>query len=398
MVTSTTEYNDDIADATKYPNMPVVDKMISDSQVALTSRVTSLESGKIDKTVAGDANTVMVRGTGGTYVKGSGTDVSVSNTGAITVNHATAADSATTAASATKATQDGNGNTITSTYAPKTTAVTHTASTAVGSATKPVYIKSDGTTAAITSYEGNAATATKATKDGDGNTITTTYATKSELTSSAGNKIDKTIANDKDSLMARDGSGNYVKGTSSDISVATANGTTTVTVTHATAADSATTAASATKATQDGNGNTITSTYAPKTTAVTHTASTAVGSATKPVYIKSDGTTAAITSYEGNAATATKATKDGDGNTITTTYATKSELTSASGDKIDKTVAGDANAVMVRNASGTYVKGTGSDVSVSNGAVTVNHSIKSDFIPTSEPSGTQSGYAAIWVE
>ena len=48
MVTSTSGYNTDIADATKYPNMPVVNQMISDTQVGLTSRVTSLESGKVN--------------------------------------------------------------------------------------------------------------------------------------------------------------------------------------------------------------------------------------------------------------------------------------------------------------------------------------------------------------
>ena len=49
----------------------------------------------------------------------SGGDITVSSTGAVTVNSATKADSATTAASATKATQDASGNVITSTYATK---------------------------------------------------------------------------------------------------------------------------------------------------------------------------------------------------------------------------------------------------------------------------------------
>ena len=77
-----------------------------------------------------------------------------------------------------------------------------------------------------------------------------------------GNKIDKTVANDKDSIMVRDGSGNYVKGTSSDISVATSSGTTTVTVTHATSADSATTASSANSVAW-GNVTGKPSTFAP---------------------------------------------------------------------------------------------------------------------------------------
>ncbi len=53
----------------------------------------------------------------------SGGDISVATSGAVTVSHATKADtatSATSAASATKATQDASGNVITSTYATKT--------------------------------------------------------------------------------------------------------------------------------------------------------------------------------------------------------------------------------------------------------------------------------------
>lgn len=49
----------------------------------------------------------------------SGGDITVSSTGAVTVNSATRADSATTATNATKATQDASGNVITTTYATK---------------------------------------------------------------------------------------------------------------------------------------------------------------------------------------------------------------------------------------------------------------------------------------
>lgn len=56
-----------------------------------------------------------------------------------------------------------------------------TAGTAVGSAMVPVYVNASGVVAPITSYAGNAATATKATEDASGNVITTTYATKTEL-------------------------------------------------------------------------------------------------------------------------------------------------------------------------------------------------------------------------
>lgn len=50
-----------------------------------------------------------------------------------------------------------------------------------GSATVPVYIDAKGQAVPITSYSGNAATATKATQDAKGNVIDNTYATKSEL-------------------------------------------------------------------------------------------------------------------------------------------------------------------------------------------------------------------------
>ena len=66
----------------------------------------------------------------------SGGDITVATSGAVTVNSATKADSATTAASATKATQDASGNVITSTYATKTElSAKQNASTAVEVAT-----------------------------------------------------------------------------------------------------------------------------------------------------------------------------------------------------------------------------------------------------------------------
>ena len=80
------------------------------------------------------------------------------------------------------------------------------------------------------SLTGNASTATKATQDASGNVITSTYATKAEVTSGLGGKLGKTEK-----------------------------------AASATTADSATTATSATKATQDASGNVITTTYATKT-------------------------------------------------------------------------------------------------------------------------------------
>lgn len=142
----------------------------------------------------------------------SGGDITVATSGAVTVNSATKADSATTAASATKATQDASGNVITSTYATKTelnakqnasTAVeVATAGTAVGDSSHPVYVNASGVatkidkvaaaakadTATSATSATTATNATNATNDADGNEITETYATKSELTSGLSGK------------------------------------------------------------------------------------------------------------------------------------------------------------------------------------------------------------------
>ena len=72
-------------------------------------------------------------------------------------------------------------------------------------------------------------------------------------------------------------------------------------------------------------------------------------------------------------------------------------LTTDLGNKINTTVAGDANGVMVRNSSGVAMKATGSDISVANdGALTVNHATKANQIPSG--SQNSSTFASIWVE
>ena len=78
----------------------------------LTTRVTALETAdknSVTKVTGSDAKLTITKGDGST------SEVTIDN-----VNHATSADSATTAESATKATQDGNGNEISTTYATKT--------------------------------------------------------------------------------------------------------------------------------------------------------------------------------------------------------------------------------------------------------------------------------------
>nr|WP_302708608.1 ESPR domain-containing protein [uncultured Dialister sp.] len=81
----------------------------------LNTRVTALETAdknSVTEVTGGDAKLTITKGNGST------SEVIIDN-----VNHATNADSATTAGSATKATQDGNGNEISTTYATKKTLI-----------------------------------------------------------------------------------------------------------------------------------------------------------------------------------------------------------------------------------------------------------------------------------
>lgn len=127
------------------------------------------------------------------------------------------------------------------------------------------------------------ANATKATQDASGNVITSTYATKTELA----NKLDTSSA------FTKAQADNLYLGKSAK-------------------AVSASTADTATKATQDASGNVITSTYATKTE-VTTGLNEKLG--------KTEKATAAI-----SADSATKATQDAIGNVITVTYATRVEV------------------------------------------------------------------------
>ena len=202
------------------------------------------------------------------------------------------------------------------TRAPDSTAVkVATAGTAVGDATHPVYVNASGVATKIDKVAAaatadTATSATKATQDASGNVITTTYATKTELNAKA-DADDIPTVNDATLTIQKNGTAvatftansataatanitvptktsdltndsgfitaeelpdgyklpvatdNALGGVKSggDITVATSGA---VTVSHAAKADSATTAASATKATQDASGNVITTTYAAK--------------------------------------------------------------------------------------------------------------------------------------
>lgn len=222
------------------------------------------------------------------------------------------AGNATEAASADKADADGAGNNIQTTYATKA----EVGAKADQSALEDVV---DGTTPVAKASTADSATAaTKATQDGSGNVIATTYATKTEV----GAKADQS---DLDDVI--DGTTPVAKATSADTATSAGSATN---ADHATTADSATTAAtadSATKATQDGDGNVISTTYA-KSTDVQNTVQQ-LQNGTFVVGKAASATTADSATNATNATNAQKAMADAAGNTISATYATKSELAAA---------------------------------------------------------------------
>ena len=191
----------------------------------------------------------------------SGGDITVATSGAVTVNSATQADSATTAASATKATQDASGNVITSTYATKT----------------ELSAKQNASTAVEVATAGTAV----------GDSTHPVYVNASGVAT----KIDKVAAAAKADT--------------------------------ATSATTATTAASATKATQDASGNVITSTYATKTE---------VGSKLSSISGSTGGTGNVVTSVSasGSTVSATKGiTAEETKNKVTTVRAAASATDTA---------------------------------------------------------------------
>ena len=149
------------------------------------------------------------------------------------------ADTATSATSATKATQDGNGAVISSTYLKSATASSTYLTKSDAQAT---YLGKDAKAQSAT-FADSATTATsansalKATQDGDGNVISGTYLKNANAESTY-----LTKANASSTYLSKsDASSTYLGKTAK--------------------AASATTADSATKATQDGNGANIALTY-----------------------------------------------------------------------------------------------------------------------------------------
>ena len=350
-------------------------------------------------------------------VKSAG-DITVGTDGAVTVNSATKADSAT------KATQDASGNVITSTYATKselTSGLSGKQATlsvaqlnAVNSGITSTKVSTyDGYSAKITAAQSaasaaqtaangkvtanaaiTAGTATKITYDAKGLVTGGASLTASDIPTIPSTKVSglSTVATtgsyddlaDKPTIPSA-----YVlkAATSSALGGVKSGGNITV------GSDGAVTVNSATKASQDASGNVITSTYATKTelsakqnasTAVeVATAGTAVGDSTHPVYVNASGVATKIDKVAAaakadtatSATTATKATQDASGNVITSTYATKSQITA-----LDSTSTG----------TGAVVTG----VSQTDGKVTVTKG--NVEIPFGGRNATD--YVAIWVE
>ena len=149
-------------------------------------------------------------------------------------------------------------------------------------------------------YTGEANTAKKAAKDGDGNTITDTYATKTEL-----NGYVKTVNN-----VAPDMNGNV------NITVSGGGSSVIVDDTLSSTSTNAIQNKAVYNALLDKVGTDIYSGFA------------LIGAATTIAWRQGSQPVGSInaSSYSGNAASATKATQDGAGNVITETYAKKTDV------------------------------------------------------------------------
>ena len=316
----------------------------------------------------------------------SGGDITVATDGTVTVNSATNADKATTATNATnatKASQDASGNVITTTYATKTELSTGLADKAnvddlatvatsgsyndltnkptiptVDSAlsstsTNPVQNKVINT--ALAGKLSTSGTAAKATADANGNNIVNTYATKTELgtvesavetaQSSADAKVAKAQGStNANKVLITDGSGNVTIGTVSSAMI------TDGTITNADISSSAAIAQSkisgltnslnakantadlAAVATSGSYNDLTNKPTIPSAYTLPAATSSALGGVKSggDITVGTDGTVTVNSATNADKATtatsATKASQDASGNVITTTYATKTEL------------------------------------------------------------------------
>ena len=236
------------------------------------------------------------------------------------------------ASSATKASQDADGKTISSTYL-KLSGTTALAGNIVPSKTTTYNLGSETKTFAsiyasafVGNLAGNASTATKASQDGDGNVISSTYLKLSGTTALTGSIIPSTTNSVELGSSTKVYKNIYATKFTGDLE---GNAKTS---TSATTADSATSAVSAKN---DSDGNEIKSTYI-KLSGTTALAGNIVPSTNNTRNLGSSDkvfanvyATKFTGDLEGNAKTATtatsansatKATQDADGNVISSTY------------------------------------------------------------------------------
>ena len=157
-----------------------------------------------------------------------------------------------------------------------------------------------------------------------------------------------------------------------------------------------------------------------KSTAVTHTANTAAGDSTHPVYVNASGVATKIDKVAAaatadTAGSATKATQDASGNTITTTYATKSEVNAkqdalTAGNYITITKDATTGKTTIASTGPTYtlpaatsgalggVKSGGDITVATTGAVTVGHATNATNAKKICSGSTCTAFVDIWVE
>ena len=279
---------------------------------------------------------------------------------------------------------------IPSTYIQTTpTAVTHTQSTAAGSATQPVYVDADGVATAIThtieaSVPSTASFSTyvksdSVTKSGSGNVLTGFAATGNAITFTTGSvaTTESSVTHPTDGTYA--GTGSATKGVYVDsdgvvqpmtYSVQKDVPSDALFTDHITTATPSGTGNVVTDVTADASGAlTVTKgTVQDTATAVTHTASTAAGDQYTPVYVAANGAATALgyTIKKSVPADAlftdhiTTATDSGTGNVVTGVSAdANGALTVTKGSipvvrTVSGTIAANATTATV-NYSGTYL-------------------------------------------
>ena len=284
-----------------------------------------------------------------------------------------------------------------------------TAGTAVGDTSHPVYVNASGVATKIDKVAAaasadTATSATKATQDGNGANIANTYAKKTELptvnnatltiqkngatvdtftaNASANKTINITVPTQTSQLQNNSGyitsadlpdeyqlkaaTASELGGVKSggDITVATSGA---VTVNSANQADTATTATSATKATQDASGNVITTTYATKTELTNGlSGKQATLSGAQLNAVNSGITSTKVSTYDGYNAKITAAQTAAESAQSAATAAqnaANAKVATAQGST-------NANKAVITNASGNITTGTISSGMIANDAVT----------------------------